>query len=210
MNIWEDRRVKIGYDTAENLAKHYNRSNWRDHPDLQKAATGESLDTLGWVDQPKVNIETGNLFDGHLRVELALLKGKKTRIPVDYYELSKEEEKLALLTLDSTTELATVNSDRLVSLMRDAGKLMINIPSTTGPLLGKIKSLRENDDNHNREDGKKSGFNSENFGNIRKIKVVLFVDQLELFERAIMMTGNTNRGNAIIEICKGYINAKRQ
>lgn len=128
MDIWEDRRVEIGHDTAENLAKHYNRSNWRDHPDLQKAATGESLDTLGWVDQPKINLETGNLFDGHLRVELALLKNRQAKIPVDYYRLTQEEEDFALLVLDQTTTLATANQDKLDELMNRTKKLMVNSP----------------------------------------------------------------------------------
>jgi len=37
-DIWADRRVNIGYETAEELAHCYNRENWRAHPENQRAA----------------------------------------------------------------------------------------------------------------------------------------------------------------------------
>jgi len=34
--LWADRRVRIGYETAEELAKCYNRENWRAHKELKE------------------------------------------------------------------------------------------------------------------------------------------------------------------------------
>lgn len=147
MGIWKDRRIKTGYDMAENLAKCYNRSNWREHPDLQKAVTGESLDTLGWIDQPKINLETGKLFDGHLRVELALLKDGQAKIPVDYYELTQEEEDFALLVFDQTTTLATPNQDKLNELMKRTKGLVIDSPRLTSMFADLGVKISDNETN---------------------------------------------------------------
>ena len=89
-DIWADRRVKIGYETAEELAKCYNRENWRSHPENQRAATEESLDTLGLIGQVKKSTINNLMFDGHLRVELALAKNPQMLLPVDYYDLSDD------------------------------------------------------------------------------------------------------------------------
>lgn len=96
IDIWTDRRVKIGYETAEDLARCFNPDNWRGHPEAQADALDDSLGTLGWVGSVKKNITTGRIFDGHLRVTRALLKDPSLQIPVDYYDLSPDEEALAL------------------------------------------------------------------------------------------------------------------
>ncbi len=46
-----------------------------------------------------VNRVTGNMLDGHLRTELALERGE-SYLDVTYVELSPEEERLVLATLD--------------------------------------------------------------------------------------------------------------
>ena len=46
----------------------------------------------------------------------------------------------------------------------------------------------------------------------RQIKPVLYADEISTFERAILATGERNRGAALIEICRFYLegNAERQ
>lgn len=88
--LWPDRRTKIGYETAGNLAKMYNRQNYRLHPETQAQAVEGSLDDVGNFDAVKVSVKTGQIVDGHLRVELALLRfGPDYQLPVDYYDKIK-------------------------------------------------------------------------------------------------------------------------
>ena len=103
-------------ESPQALAEQFNPLNWRGHPELQAAATEESLDKLGWLDEVKINKVTGKMFDGHLRVTLALTKGE-TSVPVKYYELTEDEEALALQVFDATTELAEPIADKLTALM---------------------------------------------------------------------------------------------
>lgn len=44
----------------------------------------------------------------------------------------------------------------------------------------------------------------------RQIKAVLYSDQVETLERAILATGEQNRGKAIIQICEAYLDATGQ
>lgn len=133
---WQDRRVDTGHETAEALAKRYNRDNWRLHPEAQRLAVEESIETLGWVGQVKVNRASGNLIDGHLRVELALFVDPQMQLPVDYYELSEEEEALALAALDSTTEMAEPDREKLNRLMERAKGMLVDKPKLTAMLTG--------------------------------------------------------------------------
>ena len=49
-----------------------NPNNFREHPMTQSKAMIGSLEELGWISGVVVNINTGNLIDGHLRVILIL------------------------------------------------------------------------------------------------------------------------------------------
>jgi hypothetical protein len=82
-----------------------NPANWRTHPRWQQRALAGALGEVGWVAQVMVNTTTGQVVDGHLRLELALSRGEPT-VPVAYVELSEEEERLVLATLDPIGALA--------------------------------------------------------------------------------------------------------
>jgi len=94
---WENRIIGSGIENPDELNK--NPKNWRVHTRLQTKSMEAILDKIGWVQEVIVNKRTGNLVDGHLRVELAS-KRKETEIPVKYVDLSEEEEDLVLLTYD--------------------------------------------------------------------------------------------------------------
>jgi len=57
-----------------------------------------------------------NRTTGHLRLELALVRGEST-VPVTYVELSEEEERLILATLDPLAAMATAEEEELASLL---------------------------------------------------------------------------------------------
>jgi DNA modification methylase len=133
-NIWEDRRVKIGYETAEELAGKLNPFNFRGHPDEQANALDDSLDLLGWVGGVKINIQTGRIFDGELRIKRTLVKDPALQIPVDYYDLTPDEELLALQIHDAITEQAQPIPERLAALLERTRAMTADRPGLAGML----------------------------------------------------------------------------
>ena len=67
---WANRITGHGEEAPDQLLA--NPSNWRNHPKAQREALREVLDSVGYVAQVIVNQRTGQLVDGHLRVEEAL------------------------------------------------------------------------------------------------------------------------------------------
>jgi hypothetical protein len=93
-----------------------NPANWRAHPRRQREALRGSLDELGWVQQVLVNRTTGNIVDGHARLEEALRANAPT-VPVLYVELTPEEEALALATIDPIAGMAVTDQAKLAELV---------------------------------------------------------------------------------------------
>jgi ParB-like chromosome segregation protein Spo0J len=93
-----------------------NPANWRLHPSIQAEGLAAVLDEVGWVQDVIVNKRTGNLVDGHLRVQLSATRGEK-KVPVTYVDLSREEEALVLTTLDPIAALAATDRDKIGALL---------------------------------------------------------------------------------------------
>ena len=153
-DFWEDRRVKIGYETAEELAHKFNELNWRGHPDEQAESLDESLDTLHWIGSVKVNIQTQKIFDGHLRVKRALLKNPQMRVPVDYYDLTPDEELLALQVHDAITEQAQPIPEKLNALLERTRALTADKPGLAG-MLEQLRARAGVNGNEGNENGQK-------------------------------------------------------
>jgi len=93
-----------------------NPANWRTHPAAQQHALASALSEVGWVAQVLVNTTTGHVVDGHLRIELALMRSEPS-VPVTYVELTEDEERLVLATLDPLSAMAEAEQDALASLL---------------------------------------------------------------------------------------------
>jgi DNA modification methylase len=93
-----------------------NPRNWRTHPADQQRALAGALTEVGWVTEVIVNQTTGQVVDGHLRIELALERDEPT-IPVTYVELSEAEEGLVLATLDPIGAMADAEATALEFLL---------------------------------------------------------------------------------------------
>lgn len=89
--------------------------NARRHPGEQRDALRESLGRVGWVDVVKVNTRTGHVVDGHARVEEAITAG--STVPVLWVDLSPEDERFVLATLDPISALATYDAEVLDQLL---------------------------------------------------------------------------------------------
>src|SRR5215831_11510971 len=67
---WQNRIV--GHGEVDPRELKANPQNWRLHPSHQRAAVREVLAKVGWVGGIMLNRTTGNMIDGHLRVEEAI------------------------------------------------------------------------------------------------------------------------------------------
>lgn len=113
----ENRIVGQGTEAPDQLLAHP--QNWRQHPPDQQNALLDALKEIGWIKRVTVNRLTGHVIDGHLRVMLAL-RENLTEIPVDYVELSNEEEHLALATIDPIAALAKTDQAKLNTVLEAA------------------------------------------------------------------------------------------
>lgn len=111
---WQSRI--IGFDPAVEVDQLLaNPLNARRHPGDQREAIRESLDRVGFVDAMKVNQRTGRMLDGHMRVEEVLTQGGT--VPVLYLDLSEDEERYVLATLDPIAKMATYDAPVLADLL---------------------------------------------------------------------------------------------
>jgi hypothetical protein len=111
---WRSRIVRrADVDPAELVA---NEMNWRRHPRAQRQALSGVLDEVGWVQDVIVNVRTGRVVDGHLRVELAQKRGEPT-VPVLFVELDEREEALVLATFDPLGVAASIDEVALSRLL---------------------------------------------------------------------------------------------
>jgi DNA modification methylase len=113
---WKNRITGHGEERPDALVA--NPGNWRVHPKAQQRALAGALGEVGWVAQVIVNRVTGHLVDGHLRVELALSRGE-AMVPVTYVELSEDEERTVLASLDPLAAMASADAAKLEELLRD-------------------------------------------------------------------------------------------
>lgn len=111
---WDNRIIGHGEESPDDLLAHPN--NWRIHPKEQQDALGTVLDSVGLVQSVVVNQRSGFVVDGHLRIALALRSGQKS-IPVTYVDLSDDEERLILASLDPIGAMAVPDKEKLSELL---------------------------------------------------------------------------------------------
>lgn len=113
---WKNRIIGEGTEDPKGLKA--NPWNFRTHPDFQRDVLSGVLDEVGWVQNVVVNKRTGNLIDGHLRVELAI-ENKEELLPVVYVDLSEDEEKKIIATIDPIAALAESDNEILDKLLSE-------------------------------------------------------------------------------------------
>ncbi len=113
---WRNRIVGHGEEAPDQLAA--NPRNYRIHPKRQQDVLSGAIDDVGYIRSVTVNKRTGYVLDGHLRVSLAISSGQQS-IPVEYVDLSEEEEAEALAILDPIAGMAATDREQLGALMAD-------------------------------------------------------------------------------------------
>lgn len=134
--IWKNRIVGIGEKPAKDFV--FNPLNWRTHPEFQRQTLNAILEEVGFVTGVIENITTGNLIDGHARIEEALAKDPETLVPFIQVELTEEEERKVLAVLDQIGAMATTDNDRLRELSE-----LLNFKSDSLTELMRLKSVEE-------------------------------------------------------------------
>jgi hypothetical protein len=149
MTGWKNRIVGHGAKPARDFK--LNPRNWRTHPQRQKATLVAALEKVGWVASVIENVTTGNLIDGHERVEEALARNEE--VPYLQVELTEEEEAFVLATLDTISHMAQADEEKLAALMEeiragDAGlnDLVSSVAAEMGVILGGVE-FSEYDEN---------------------------------------------------------------
>lgn len=108
----------VGHDRVAPDQLVANPLNYRKHPQAQRDALRDAIAEVGFIRSVTVNKRTGNLIDGHERVWQALTS-EQPFIDVEYVDLSEDEEKKALATMDPISEMAQVDGAVLDQLLRD-------------------------------------------------------------------------------------------
>jgi len=131
---WQNRIVGTGTKAASQFLA--NPLNWRVHPVAQQEALEGVLSEVGWVQGVIENVRTGHLIDGHQRVLSALKHGDEAEVPVTYVDLSVEEERLILATLDPLAIMAAEDATAL-------DRLLDETTATPPALQALLQQLRE-------------------------------------------------------------------
>lgn len=113
---WQNKIIGHGEEDPEQLLA--NPGNWRIHPKAQQDALAGAIAEVGYIRSVTVNKRTGHVVDGHLRVTLAMRQGVKS-IPVEYVDLTPEEEDEALATIDPIAAMAAADKEKLDALLQD-------------------------------------------------------------------------------------------
>lgn len=122
---WRNRIVGQGEKPASWFLA--NPANWRIHPKPQQTAINIALDEVGWIQSVIVNKRTSELWghdrnietlvDGHLRIGQALSVSESEPVPFIYVDLTPDEEKKALATLDPIGAMAATDAEKLTELI---------------------------------------------------------------------------------------------
>lgn len=111
---WRNRIVRSGDAALSEI--RLSGLNWRTHPDAQQRALSGVLGSVGWVQSVIINERTGTLIDGHARVRVADDAGE-TSVPAVWVDLSDDEERLILATLDPLAAMAETDAEQLRALL---------------------------------------------------------------------------------------------
>jgi hypothetical protein len=127
-------RIRIkGLERKPASAFKFNPLNWRVHGEVQRDALRTMLGDVGWVQTVIENKRTGNVIDGHLRIEEALAENPDQLVPYIVVDLSAAEEKAVLATLDPISLLAETDPAILDQLYRE---LIVDMPALDTLLRG--------------------------------------------------------------------------
>ena len=115
MADWTHKLVETRMMKVAELMDMLNPDNPRIHPQEQTDAIEELIDKVGFIDEIKVSRRSGKIINGHDRTKLAMIRGQ-SELPVNFYDLTEEEEAMALRFYDATGAMAEFDLEKLQRL----------------------------------------------------------------------------------------------
>jgi hypothetical protein len=198
----KNRIVDRAVVPAKDLVPHP--LNARLHPEPQRRAVIESMERFGVLMDVLVNRTTGYMLNGHLRRDIAAERGES--LSVAYVEMTPQEEHAVLAVLDPTGEMALVEQDNLAKLMAE---MELDQDTQLAALLSTL--LDESVPDMGGGSGSTGIGRPSMKGQVRKlgnkqaqIRTVLYAHEVRAFEETLRMTGEPNRGIALLKICEFY------
>lgn len=169
--------------------------NWRKHPKAQASALTGALREVGLVQSVIWNRRTKRLVDGHLRVELAM-EAREATLPVTVVDLSEDEERTVLATLDPIGAMAIADGKKL-------NELLDGIKVREVALLGLIEEIRPDEESF-------WGIGDAQKAKRTDVAVSLRVlcSEVQTIEAAMdkaLLAGASTRGSALRVICEAYL-----
>ena len=201
---WRNRILGLEEHKAGELLDHP--LQFKSHPDRQGRVLRGIFDDIGIADALvayKSKRAKGMLvkIDGHGRAGL----DPDQPWPVLILDLTDDEADYLISLLDKSAELSVIDDD----LYARALESIVAGDTSVSMLVDEILSeLDVTDLIEETEDGEgESGANGSKRrrGTAGLIRVAITTDQAAIFEHALRGTGNKNRGDALIEICKEYM-----
>jgi hypothetical protein len=198
VSTWRNRIVGEGQEDPAAITE--NPLNWRVHPKLQLESLEDTLSTIVWIQKPIINRNTGHLIDGHLRALSAAARGEPF-VPVTYVELTEDEERAALASLDPMAGMAVMDGEKLTELLTD-------LDMGGGELNALFDDLREQAEGSTLATAEKTGEGLLSKG-LPVVKAVIAVTDMNVIERALAATGKVARGEALLTICREYLKSEK-
>jgi hypothetical protein len=195
---WRNRIIETRTVSAAELQAHP--SNWRQHPASQSTALRGLLAQVGIV-APLIAYDSEQygglvLLDGHLRQETG------GEWPCVVLDVSDAEADIILAAFDPLTGLAEMDAEALAQLL---GRVeMLDMDDGLTGLLDELGFEAESLAQTELDEAPEAS--DRKLGDKRKqIKPVLYADEIADFERALRSTGRVNRGAALLEVCRYYL-----
>ena len=180
--------------------------NWRVHSEYQRSVLNDAINEIGWIKPIIVSKKSGLILDGHLRVSVAKERREKT-VPVIYVDVDESQEKIALASLDSITALADIDYEALQRVTEGSPVEGNGLSSLLADLTDEAVSALSNLDAGIPSVGGRSKLTSHKRASV---KVVIMIDDVSVFERAMQSTGLPNRADAFLKICGDFNGTERQ
>jgi len=112
------------------------------HTVEQQAEMVRMVGRIGWAASVLVSVNSGRIIDGHMRVAVALNAGATT-VPVDYVDLSEDEERKALLYLKRMPSLAGLDRVNLAEVLEQVATLDADIEAMASAFARSSGLLRQ-------------------------------------------------------------------
>lgn len=193
---FRDRIVALEYHNAADLAAHPKQ--WKAHSRTQTSALRGVLNDIGIAGtliayRSERNGGKLTLIDGHLRSDAAPQKW-----PVLILDVSDDEADYLLATYDPLVSLVAADAEKMADLLRSVQAESDAVKEMLEQMLAEteMSAIRQVESDPQINMSKSSE---------QLIKIMLYSNQVALFEQALRLTGKRGRNEALIEVCKFYL-----